>query len=431
MKQFLKITGYVLLSVLVCLYLVFLFVLPRKIDLNVYKSELQKIVKENTNLYIDFDRVDVITSPLLEAGIKTSNIEVKLPDGSLLFSADSFKGKVFLPSLLWLTVRVSQAEVDSPKLNVEILNGEKYKVAKVYEDLVNKKREQRRLNPPSFTEESGQLPFDPSIIKLIIPNLKLDNYEAVIDDIKSSHKLTLKGEQLKLGYFNGKVAKLKTNAEFLSDKDKNITADLQGRYPWTEEEPLLLTDVSVDVLGGNVLMKQLRMPQHDPALLRLNNLSSSELVSAVNPKQFAMSGAFSGALPLWLNNEKWIVKDGWLANSGPMTLRLDKDTADAVVKDNMTAGSAINWLRYMEISRSSTKINLDNLGLLTMQANITGTSRVDGKSGTVNLNYYHEENIFTLWRSLRFGDNLQAWLEQNARLPGNDCPQGKECEEKQ
>ncbi len=28
---------------------------------------------------------------------------------------------------------------------------------------------------------------------------------------------------------------------------KNITADLQGRYPWTEEEPLLLTDVSVDV----------------------------------------------------------------------------------------------------------------------------------------------------------------------------------------
>lgn len=212
---------------------------------------------------------------------------------------------------------------------------------------------------------------------------------------------------------------------------KNITADLQGRYPWTEEEPLLLTDVSVDVLGGNVLMKQLRMPQHDPALLRLNNLSSSELVSAVNPKQFAMSGAFSGALPLWLNNEKWIVKDGWLANAGPMTLRLDKDTADAVAKDNMTAGTAINWLRYMEISRSSTRINLDNLGVLTMQANISGTSRVDGKSGTVNLNYHHEENIFTLWRSLRFGDNLQVWLEQNAQLPETGCPSGKECEEKQ
>ncbi|VEB59159.1 DctA-YdbH Dicarboxylate transport [Salmonella enterica subsp. enterica] len=52
---------------------------------------------------------------------------------------------------------------------------------------------------------------------------------------------------------------------------------------------------------------------------------------------------------------------------GPMTLRIDKDTADAVVKDNVTAGSAINWLRYMEITHSWTKINVDNLGVLTMQ----------------------------------------------------------------
>lgn len=134
-----------------------------------------------------------------------------------------------------------------------------------------------------------------------------------------------------------------------------------------------------------------------------------------------MFGVFSGVLSLWLNNEKWIVKDGWLANSGSMILRLDKDIADAVVKDNMIAGLVINWLRYMEISRLSIKINLDNFGLLIMQVNIIGISRVDGKSGTVNFNYYYEENIFTLWRSLRFGDNFQVWLEQNVRLSGNDC----------
>ncbi|HBB6756485.1 TPA: YdbH family protein [Citrobacter amalonaticus] len=211
----------------------------------------------------------------------------------------------------------------------------------------------------------------------------------------------------------------------------NITADLEGAYPWSEADPLLLTDVNVDVLGGKVSMQQLRMPQHDPALVRVQNISSSELISAVNPKQFAMSGPVSGALPLWLNDEKWIIKDGWLTNPGPMTLRIDKDTADAVVKDNMAAGAAINWLRYMEIAHSWTKINLDNLGVLTMQAQIRGNSHVDGKVGTVNLNYTHEENVFTLWRSLRFGDNLQAWLEQNAALPEKTCQQGKECEEPQ
>ncbi|MEG1211690.1 MAG: YdbH family protein [Leclercia sp.] len=210
---------------------------------------------------------------------------------------------------------------------------------------------------------------------------------------------------------------------------RNITADLQGDYPWSEANPLLLTDVSVDVLGGKVTMQQLRMPQHDAALLRVQNISSSELISAVNPKQFAMSGPFNGALPFWLDNEKWIIKDGWLTNAGPMTLRVDKDTADALVKEGGAAGIAINWLRYMEISQSWTKLNLDNLGELTLESAIRGASRVDGQSNAVNLNYTHRENVFTLWRSLRFGDNLQTWLEQHAALPDDRCPTGKECKE--
>lgn len=210
---------------------------------------------------------------------------------------------------------------------------------------------------------------------------------------------------------------------------ENVTADLQGTYPWSEDNPLWLTGVSIDTLGGKVTMQQLRLPQREPALLRIKNISSSQLISAVNPKQFAMSGPIDGALPLWLNNGKWIIKDGWLTNPGKMTLRIDQDTADAIMKDNMVAGTAINWLRYMEISRSWTKINLDNPGLLTMQASISGTSHVDGKTSGVRLNYLHEENVFALWRSLRFGDNLLAWLRQNLALPEHSCLKDKKCEE--
>ena len=227
MKKFFKITGIFILSVLFVLYLAFLFVLPKQIDLNKYKPDLQKLVKENTDLTVDFDNVKVITSPLLEAGVKVKNIKVKLPDESVLFSADSFKGKVFLPELLWLTVRVSCAEVEKPNMNVEIINSNKYKVAKVYEDLVNKKREQRRLNPPeALSEQENQIPFDISSIKLIIPALTLNDYKVTVDDVKASHKLTLKGDDIKLGYFNGEKATLKTNSKLLSDDQTNITADL-------------------------------------------------------------------------------------------------------------------------------------------------------------------------------------------------------------
>lgn len=210
---------------------------------------------------------------------------------------------------------------------------------------------------------------------------------------------------------------------------RNITADLQGTWPWSDAAPLQLSDVSVDVLGGKVTMQQLRMPQRDAALLRLQHISMSELVSAVNPKQFAMSGPVDGALPLWLNDSKWIIKDGWLHNPGPMTLRLDKDTADAVAADNIAAGAAINWLRYLEITRSWTRINLDSLGMLSLQATVTGTGVMDEKRSTVQLNYTHQENVFDLWRSLRFGDNLQSWLEQHATLPGAPCRGGTECKE--
>lgn len=213
---------------------------------------------------------------------------------------------------------------------------------------------------------------------------------------------------------------------------QNITADLEGWYPWSDTRPLTLSNVSVNVLGGKILMQQLRMPQRDVALLRLEDISSSELITAINPKQFTMSGRITGALPLWLNHPQWIIKDGWLTNPGPMTFRMDKDMADAIVANNMAAGAAINWLRYMEISRSWTKINLDNLGVVSMSASVTGISHVDGKKNTVNLNYTHRENLFTLWRSLRFGDNLQAWLEQHAALPGARCPApGEACEETQ
>jgi len=225
MKNFFRIAGYVFAGILAVLYIAFLFVIPNTINLDKYKPDIQKLVKDNTDLTVDFGKVKVITSPFLEAGIKTDNITVKLPDNSVLFSADSFKGKVFLPSLLWLTVRVSCAEINNPELNVEIINSEKYKVAKVYEDLVNKKREERRLNPPKEIEPQ-ELPFDPTIIKVVVPGVKLNNYSAVIDDTKAAHKLTLKGDLIKLGYFNGKSAKLKADAAFFSDSDKNITANL-------------------------------------------------------------------------------------------------------------------------------------------------------------------------------------------------------------
>ncbi len=57
-----------------------------------------------------------------------------------------------------------------------------------------------------------------------------------------------------------------------------------GTWPRSEQDPLELSNVNVDILGGKLSMQQLRMPQHQPALLRLQNISSSELISAIKSK---------------------------------------------------------------------------------------------------------------------------------------------------
>jgi hypothetical protein len=106
-------------------------------------------------------------------------------------------------------------------------------------------------------------------------------------------------------------------------------------------------------------------------------------------------------------------------------LRLDQQFADAMASGNFANGLVIGLLRYLEISRSEAQVSLDNLGELTMAAKVDGVNYTDNSRGgdkekrEIVLNYSHQENIYQLWRSLRFGDNLQEWLQQQIALPAN------------
>ena len=224
MKKFLTILGYIVLTILVLAYLAFLFVLPNAVDINKYKPEIQKIAQEQAKLNIDFENAKIITTPLLGAGVKADNITVKLPDDSLLFSAESLKTRVAIPSALLLTVKVSALEINNPYVNLEIVNNEQFKVIQLVEHILNKGKEQALEKNQQETDEAGW--FNPKWIRIKIPCVKLNNYKVLVNDLQSGHYLKLQGEKLTLGYFNGKTMKVKTYAELFSDENKNITADI-------------------------------------------------------------------------------------------------------------------------------------------------------------------------------------------------------------
>ncbi|WP_265694577.1 YdbH family protein [Providencia rustigianii] len=193
----------------------------------------------------------------------------------------------------------------------------------------------------------------------------------------------------------------------------DIKADLSGTYPPTETTPIQLSNVGFKMLGGEVNLDLLRWPQNKPATISVHDVELSELFTKLKVSQFAVSGRVNGQLPFYLNNPEWIVRGGWLENSGPLTLRLETDFVESIAKDNISAGSAIGWLQYLEIEKSRTDVNLTNLGLLTMSTILEGYNAREAKKREVHLNYHHEENVFQLWRSLRFGSGLEEWLEKN------------------
>ena len=173
-----KIFGFSVLGLSVLFYLCFLFVIPNVIDVNKFKPEVQKIAKEQANLFIDFENAKIITTPLFGAGIKMDNISVKLPDDSILFSADSFKTRLALPSLALLTVKVSCLEINNPLINLEIVNDEQFKVVSLVEDILNKGKEQQLEQVGAPEVQSSW--FNPAWIRIKVPKVVVNNYNVLV-----------------------------------------------------------------------------------------------------------------------------------------------------------------------------------------------------------------------------------------------------------
>ena len=233
MNKYIK--GFVIFLsiVIVGFYLSFLFILPKAVDLNQYKPLIVQAAKEQANLDVDCSCIKLITTPTLAVGVKIDDINVKLPDKTILFSSKSVKTNISLPSLLLLTVKISNLDIEKPFVNLEIANDENYKIVKHIESIINADK-QRRFGKVKTTKTE---PVYLSWIRIKIPSIKLKNYKVLVNDLKTGHYLNLTGEEIVLGYFNGKRAKIKGVADLFSDDNKNIalTFDVNTFLPEFEK----------------------------------------------------------------------------------------------------------------------------------------------------------------------------------------------------
>lgn len=224
MKVFFKILGIITITLIVMAYLAFLFIIPRKIDLNQYKANIQKLVSDQARMYIDFKDIKLYTTPALEAGVKINNLTIQLPDKSDFIESEKVSAKISLPNLILLTIRVSEIKIDKPTVNMDISeDGSQYKIMSIVQNIINDQKRQKELAP---AKETSILTFNPAWIKVKIPNINVNNYVLKINDTQTNHYLAFTGNELFASYNNMKTFKIKTNAELSSDNSKNITAKL-------------------------------------------------------------------------------------------------------------------------------------------------------------------------------------------------------------
>ena len=219
MKKFFVALAVAILSLVVAVYCCFL-IFPLFVKLEGYKKDIQKLVSDTSKLNLNYSKARLYTTPLLSVGLIVNDIEIKLPDNSLLLKTPEIKAGISLPSLLTLTVKTSKSHILNPDINLEIVNGEQYKVVKIVEDIIN----EGIKNPKEIKEPLN--PFVESLInkiKIKVSNFEIKNHSLLVKDLKTNNSLNFKGEKISLWYNSrNNTFRLITNSELLLNNNKNL-----------------------------------------------------------------------------------------------------------------------------------------------------------------------------------------------------------------
>jgi len=227
MIKSLKIFIISIVSILLTLYFVFL-ICPYFIKLDSFKEQVQQLTKEYSKLEIDYSNLKPYTTPFLSIGVIVEDLSIKLPDSSELLKTPKIKAGIALPSLLTLTVKTAKCQIDSLNINLDIINDEQYKIVRIIEDIINENNAKPKPQPKEPTWQDNLITWIVSKTRIKVPSVKLVDYKLNVNDLKTNHKLSLKGEELNIFYSSARnVVGLSTNATLMSDEKENIKANLK------------------------------------------------------------------------------------------------------------------------------------------------------------------------------------------------------------
>ncbi len=201
----LKIFGISLVSILAVIYFAFLFILPNALDLNNYKSDINKIVKEISDLDLSIGNIKLKTTWNLQTKLALNDVSIKYLNKKELMSVKSGEAGIKLLPLLGLKIELSPIKINEPTINITIEKDGRYDVEKFANNLLKK------LQQPTSqqTQQTQSLPIK---ISNNMPDVLLTNYAINLVDEKTKDIMKISGSEFKISEFKlGDKIKVSTN----------------------------------------------------------------------------------------------------------------------------------------------------------------------------------------------------------------------------
>lgn len=190
MNNFKK-TGIIIGSVIFTLYVIFLL-LPLVLSpiLNSYREQISSMIEEASGYKVQLEKLGVVTTPKLTAGIKVEHAEFAIPTGETFLIADKFNAKLSLLPLLIGKIETDSVSVDYVRADLKVRPDGHFLI----EEFIP------QADPDKSTDTVQSLPLG---IKLSnhLPNISVKEYELNFVDMVSGSNYSIEGENFKISDF--------------------------------------------------------------------------------------------------------------------------------------------------------------------------------------------------------------------------------------
>jgi hypothetical protein len=175
-----------------------------------------------------------------------------------------------------------------------------------------------------------------------------------------------------------------------------------------------LSNTEGNILGGSFSLDDIWLDERaQNTELSLSDIELTKLVELQQQAGINVTGKVKGSLPIKLGSTGLSIGGGIVLNQGPGTLRISDNPAFDSIKAQQ---AELAFLENMDFERLSSSVKLDSDGLLLLDFSLLGTN--PRKKQSVNFNYSHQENIFTLLKSLRLANSVANKINQKVSEGG-------------